>query len=62
MTHFEVVAGSRLKDWPGQKPSREPSLEVHLARRQANIKEHLSEAAATHSKPLLGVGLKVDLF
>ena len=37
MTHFEVVAGSRFKDWPGQKPSREPSLEVHLARRQATV-------------------------
>ena len=41
---LEVVAGFRLKDWPGHKPSRAPSLEVHLARRQANIKEHLSAA------------------
>ena len=32
---FEVVAGSRLKDWPGHKPSRAPSLEVHLALKQA---------------------------
>ena len=44
MIHFEV-AGSRLTDFPGHKPSRAPSLEVHLARRQANIKEHLSAAA-----------------
>eukprot|EP00435_Cladocopium_sp_Y103_P073481 s255_g43.t2 len=35
MSHFEVVAGSRLKDWPGHKPSRAPSWEVHLAQRQA---------------------------
>ena len=44
MIHFEV-AGSMLTDFPGHKPSRAPSLEVHLARRQANVKEHFSAAA-----------------
>ena len=59
---LEVVAGSRLKDWPGHKPSRAPSLEVHLARRQTYQGASFSSSIATHSNPLLGAGFKVELF
>ena len=61
-TRFEVVAGSRLKDWPGHKPSRAPSLEVHLARRQTYQGASFSSSIATHSNPLLGAGFKVGFF
>ena len=59
---FEVVAGSRLKDWPGHKPSRAPSLEVHLARRQTYQGASFSSSIVTHSNPLLGADFKVELF
>ena len=59
---LEVVAGSRLKDWPGHKPSRAPSLEVHLARRLAYQGASFKSSIATHSNPLLGAGFKVALF
>ena len=59
---LEVVAGFRLKDWPGHKPSRAPSLEVHLARRQAYQGASFSSSIAKDSNPLLGAGFKVELF
>ena len=46
---LEVVAGSRLKDWPDHKPSRAPSLEVPLARRQTYPGASFSSSIATHS-------------
>ena len=59
---LEVVAGSMLRDWPGHKPSRAPSLEVHLARRQTYQGASVSSSIATHSNPLLGAGFRVELF
>ena len=61
MISFEVVAGSRLKDFPNHKPSRGPSLEVHLARRQAYHGSSFSTSTATHLA-ITGTGCeKVDL-
>ena len=68
MKFWEVSTWHRFQNsnwhdcWPGHKPSRSPSLEVHLARRKTYQGASFSSSIATHSNPLLGAGFKVELF
>ena len=68
MEFWEVSTWHRFQNsnwhdcWPGHKPSRAPSLEVHLARSKTYQGASFSSSIATHSNPLLGAGFKVELF